>query len=251
MKKKSVSQSTNRQAAIQFQNVAKSYTLKHQKPTLVGTLFGLESRERFQALRGISLTISQGEKVGIIGPNGSGKTTLLKIAAGIATPDSGKVVVKGKVVSLIELEAGFHPELTGEENIFLNGLIIGMAKEEIEQNFTQIVQFSGLKKFIDSPLYTYSSGMSLRLGFSIAVHSNPDILLLDEAIAVGDQEFREKSLKKINSFFKQGKTIVSVSHWLDYLKNNCTRIIWLEQGKVVEDGGIEVIELYKKDSEKA
>jgi ABC-type polysaccharide/polyol phosphate transport system ATPase subunit len=212
----------------------------------VGTLFNLESKEKFQALKDISFEIFKGEKVGIIGPNGSGKTTILKLVAGIATPTTGKISTKGRVVSLIELEAGFHPELTGEENIYLNGLIVGMTRAEIDKKYQKIIEFSGLKKFVDSPLYTYSSGMSLRLGFSIAVHSDPDILLLDEAIAVGDEEFRKKSLEKINEFFKQGKTIVSVSHWLDYLRANCTRIIWMENGKMVEDGGVEIIKLYEK-----
>jgi ABC-type polysaccharide/polyol phosphate transport system ATPase subunit len=212
----------------------------------VGTLFRLESREKFQALKDISFEIFKGEKVGIIGPNGSGKTTILKLIAGIATPTTGEISTKGRVVSLIELEAGFHPELTGEENIYLNGLIVGMTRAEIDKKYQKIIKFSGLKKFIDSPLYTYSSGMSLRLGFSIAVHSDPDILLLDEAIAVGDEEFRKKSLEKINEFFKQGRTIVSVSHWLDYLRTNCTRIIWVENGKVIKDGGVWVIDSYKK-----
>ncbi|OGJ37525.1 MAG: hypothetical protein A2383_00685 [Candidatus Pacebacteria bacterium RIFOXYB1_FULL_39_46] len=236
-----------KQTVIYFEKVCKKYVLKHQKPTLVGSFLGLESREKFEALKDVSFEIYSGEKVGIIGPNGSGKTTVLKMIAGITAPTTGKIITKGRIVSLIELEAGFHPELTGEENIFLNGLIVGMTRPEIEKKYKKIIQFSGLKKFIDSPLYTYSSGMSLRLGFSIAVHSDPDILLLDEAIAVGDEEFRKKSLQKINQFYKQGKTIISVSHWLDYLKDHCTRIIWLEKGKLIQNDGIRAIEAYKKN----
>jgi ABC-type polysaccharide/polyol phosphate transport system ATPase subunit len=130
------------------------------------------------------------------------------------------------------------------ENIFLNGLIIGMKPEEIRENYEKIIQFSGIGKFIDAPLHTYSSGMSLRLGFSIAVHSDPDILVLDEGIAVGDQAFRKKSLAKINEFFKKGKTIIIVSHWLDFLKENCNRIVWMERGEVKVDGGPNVINTY-------
>jgi ABC-type polysaccharide/polyol phosphate transport system ATPase subunit len=240
----------NQPKALAFNNVAKTYTLRHQKPTLVGALLKLESQEQFHALKNVSFEIDQGEKVGIIGPNGSGKTTILKICAGLTTPTSGQVSVNGKVVSLIELSAGFHPELTGEENIFLNGLIVGMTRQEIEAHYQKIVRFSGLKKFIDAPLYTYSSGMVLRLGFAVAVHSDPDILILDETIAVGDEAFRAKSLKKINEFFKQGKTVITVSHWLDYLKKYCTRILWLADGKIVRDGGTEIIKAYQRSAKK-
>lgn len=230
--------------AISLENVTKEYSLRHQKPTLMGSLLGLEKKERFFALKDVSLNIFKGEKVGIIGKNGSGKTSLLKVVAGITTPTVGEVFVAGKVVSLIELEAGFHPELSGVENIFLNGLVIGMSLAEIRQQCASIVRFSGLGRFIDAPLHTYSSGMSLRLGFSIAVHSDPDILVLDEGIAVGDQAFRKKSLIKINEFFKKGKTIIIVSHWLDYLRENCHRIVWMENGKIKQDGGVAVIDQY-------
>jgi ABC-type polysaccharide/polyol phosphate transport system ATPase subunit len=238
--------SKKRSKAVTISNISKRYVLHHQKPTFFGTVFGIENREKFFALDQVSLNIYKGEKIGVIGSNGSGKTTLLKIISKITTQTTGKIKTYGKVVSLIELGAGFHPELTGRENIFLNGLVIGMDKEEIEKKFDSIVEFSGLGKFIYSPLYTYSSGMSLRLGFSIAVHSNPDVLILDEEIAVGDAKFRKKSLKKINEFSKKGKTIILVSHWLDYIKDNCDRIIWLEKGKVRADGGKEVIAEYIK-----
>lgn len=240
MKKKTQS----KQLALSIQNITKEYNLRHQKPTLMGSVFGLEKREKFLALNNVSLNIFKGEKVGIIGRNGSGKTTILKIISGITTPTHGSVSVYGKVVSLIELEAGFHPELSGMENIFLNGLLIGMTLSEIRDNYQSIVQFSGIGRFIDAPLHTYSSGMSLRLGFSVAVHSNPDILVLDEGIAVGDQAFRKKSLAKINEFFRKGKTIIIVSHWLEYLKENCNRIVWLEGGKVKMDGKPNIVDAY-------
>jgi ABC-type polysaccharide/polyol phosphate transport system ATPase subunit len=230
--------------AIVINKISKEYVLHHQKPTFFGTIFGLEKRQRFFALKDVSLKIYKGEKIGIIGSNGSGKTTLLKIAAGITTQTSGKIKAYGKVVSLIELGAGFHPELTGRENIFLNGLVIGMDKDEIKKKYDSIVEFSGLGDFIHSPLYTYSSGMSLRLGFSIAVHSNPDVLILDEEIAVGDEKFRKKSMKKINEFSRKGITIILVSHWLDYIRKNCNRIVWLEKGNIKADGGEEIIDEY-------
>jgi len=234
-----------KKVAISINKIVKEYVLHHQKPTFFGTIFGIEDRKKFNALKKVSLKIYKGEKVGIIGSNGSGKTTLLKITAGITSQTSGTIKTTGKVVSLIELGAGFHQELTGRENIFLNGLVIGMDKEEIHKKFDSIVEFSGLGDFINSPLYTYSSGMGLRLGFSIAVHSNPDILILDEEIAVGDEKFREKAMNKINQFSKEGKTIILVSHWLDYIKTNCNRIVWLEKGKIKADGKKEVIEIYR------
>lgn len=231
--------------AIELKNIYKRYSLRHQKPTLMGGLFGMEKREEFIALKNVSLQIKKGEKVGIVGDNGSGKTTVLKIISGISAPTSGEITVVGKIVSLIELEAGFHQELSGIENIFLNGLLVGMSQKEIQKNLKKIISFSGVGEFIDAPLHTYSSGMSLRLGFSIAVHSNPDILVLDEGIAVGDQAFRKKSLAKINEFFKKGKTVIVVSHWLDYLKENCNRIIWLENGEVKRDGSPEIVDQYR------
>ncbi|MFZ5438250.1 MAG: ABC transporter ATP-binding protein [Patescibacteria group bacterium] len=230
--------------AITINKISKEYVLHHQKPTFFGTIFGIEKRQKFFALKDVSLEIYKGEKIGVIGSNGSGKTTLLKIASGITTQSGGKIKTYGKVVSLIELGAGFHPELTGKENIFLNGLVIGMDKDEIQRKFESIVEFSGLGEFIYAPLYTYSSGMSLRLGFAIAIHSNPDVLILDEEIAVGDEKFRKKSMKKINEFSKHGKTIILVSHWLEYIRRNCNRIIWLEKGIIRGDGGEEVIDEY-------
>ncbi len=184
----------------------------------------------------MDLTIFAGEKVGIVGPNGSGKTTLLKVIVGITNASKGSVKTAGKVVSLIDLEAGFHPDLTGEENIFLNGMIIGMTKQEIEERFAEIVAFADIGDFIDSPLYTYSEGMKLRLGFAVAVHADPDVLILDEGITVGDVNFKIKSEKKIKEFFKAKKTILVVTHWVEFLQKNCNRIITMEHGQIINDG---------------
>lgn len=238
----------NKKIAIELKNVCKTYCIRHEKPTLIENVLYRQKNELFQAINGVSLTLFKGDKLGIIGNNGSGKTTLLKLIAGITKQKSGSILIKGKLVSLIDLEAGFHPDLTGEENIFLNGLIVGMSHKEIMQKINDIISFANIGSFINAPLYTYSSGMKLRLGFSIAVHSDPDILLLDEGFAVGDEEFRMKANKKIEGFVKAGKTLVMVSHWMDELKKNCDKFVWLESGKVKACGNTEVIEAYLKSS---
>lgn len=235
-----------KQASIILSRVSKDYVLHHEKPTFSEQIFRKQRVEIFNALTNVSLTIIKGEKVGIVGNNGSGKTTLLKIITGITTPSSGTVKTYGRVVSLIDLEAGFHPELTGEENIFLNGMIIGMRKAEIQKNFSAIVDFADIGKFIDSPMYTYSEGMRLRLGFSIALNANPDILVLDEGISVGDQDFQKKSGVKIQELFQAHKTVVIVTHWLDYLREHCNRIIWIERGAYKKEGGIELLNEYER-----
>ncbi len=232
--------------AIQLKNVTKKYKLHHYKPTLVEQLVNPNKAEVYTALDNISLTIDKGEKVGIIGPNGAGKTTLLKIIAGITNPTSGEVIVNGRLVSLIDLEAGFHPDLTGLENIFLNGLVIGMSKQEIVQKKEKIINFSGIQNFIDAPLFTYSSGMKLRLGFSIAIHSEPDVLLLDEGVMAGDEKFRKKVNFKLDEFFDSGKTVLMVSHWLEYLKKNCNRSVWLNGGTIIRKGDIGLLDVYKE-----
>lgn len=215
---------------ISLRGVSKKYILHHEKPTLAESLF--RHKEEFWALRNINLEIKKGEKLGIIGPNGAGKSTLLKIITGITVPTKGAVETRGRIASLIDLEAGFHPDLTGEENIYINGLLLGMTKTEIKKNFRTIVNFSGVKKFIDSPLHAYSDGMKLRLGFSVAVHSNPDILIIDEVITAGDEEFRKKSYAKMQEFFKQKKTIIFVSHNLGILEKLCPKTLWLDKGKI-------------------
>lgn len=232
--------------AVELKNVTKTYTLHHEKPTFIENVIKNGHQEQFAALKNTDIKIVEGERVGIVGANGSGKTTLLKIIAGITSVDSGLVKNKGKVVSLIDLGAGFHPDLTGEENIFLNGLVIGMTKQEIKQQFNNIIKFADIDQFIDAPLYTYSAGMRLKLGFSIAVHSDPDILLIDEGFAVGDENFREKARKKNIEFKKQGKTLVMVGHWLWELGKSCDRFLWLDNGEVIKSGGKSLLVEYQK-----
>lgn len=210
--------------AIQLTNVSKKYEIHHEKPTLVEK-FVKGKNETFWALKNINLTIKKGERVGIIGPNGSGKTTLLKIITGITTPTAGTVTTKGKVVSLIDLEAGFHEDLTGYQNIFLSGMLLGLSRQEIETKLSAIISFADIKQFIDTPLFTYSSGMKLRLGFSVAIHADPDILLLDEVMVMGDEDFQKKSKSKIDQIFKGGATSIMVSHIIGHLQANCNRII--------------------------
>lgn len=227
--------------AIELKNVTKRYVLHHEKPTFAENVIRRSQKEVFTALNDINLTIYKGEKVGIIGRNGAGKTTLLKIIAGITTPNSGQVITHGKIVSLIDLEAGFHPDLTGEENIFLNGMVIGMSKQEIRDKYQEIVNFADIGQFIDAPLYTYSDGMKLRLGFSVAVHADPDILILDEGFAAGDQNFQEKSRKKYEEFFRAGKTILVVTHWMEFLERNTRRIIQIENQTISKDGSVHIL----------
>lgn len=234
-----------KEIAIELKGVTKRYVLHHEKPTFSEKLVKGGRREVFTALNDIHLKIYKGDKVGIIGTNGAGKTTLLKIIAGIATANEGSVHTNGRIVSLIDLEAGFHPDLTGEENVFLNGLVIGMSKNEIKEKYKEIVNFADIGKFIDAPLYTYSAGMKLRLGFAVAVHADPDILILDEGFAAGDLNFQKKATKKIQEFFKKNKTILMVSHWLEYLLLHSERIIYLSDKGIKKDGGKEIIEYYR------
>ncbi|NAZ30411.1 MAG: ATP-binding cassette domain-containing protein [Caldimicrobium sp.] len=202
-------------------------------------------RKRYTVLREISFQIAKGECVGFIGRNGVGKSTLLGLIAGVLKPDSGKIVVKGRVSPLLELGAGFHPDLTGRENIILNGVLLGMTKAEVKAKLDFIVEFSGLKDFIDQPIRTYSSGMVARLAFSVIAHLDPEILLIDEILAVGDVEFQKKSFQKILEFKEKGITIVLVSHSLDSIEKVCDRAIWLENGGIKMDGEAkEVVSAY-------
>jgi len=203
------------------------------------------SREEFWALRDVSFTVEQGETVGIIGPNGAGKSTLLKLAARVIEPTSGRITVRGRVGALLELGAGFHPDLTGRENIYLNGSILGLSRAEIHRRLDDIIGFAELERFIDVPVKHYSSGMYVRLGFSVAVHTDPEILLVDEVLAVGDQVFQFKCLQRIAEMQKSGVSILFVSHNLETVQRLCGRAIWLENGQVRSLGpSSQVIEEY-------
>lgn len=232
-------------SAIKLENVSKIFVrppLKRKYTTIRETLLHfhwLKNRRKIRyidALKDISLTIEKGESVGIIGMNGSGKSTLLKLLAGIFKPDSGKVYIKGRIASLIGLGIGFHPGFTGRENIFINGMILGLSQREIKRRFNDIVRFSELEDYIDEPVRTYSDGMFMRLGFSIATNVDPDILLIDEILAVGDEYFRYKCAEKIAEFRKLGKTMVIVSHELEAIEKWCDRVVWLNNGVIKEIG---------------
>ena len=225
-------------AAIQFDGVSKKFILHHERTRSFQELaVGLfrrnnRSREEFWALRDVSFAVEQGETVGIIGPNGAGKSTLLKLAARVIEPTSGRIAVRGRIGALLELGAGFHPDLTGRENIYLNASILGLSRAEIRRCLDEIIGFAELERFIDVPVKHYSSGMFVRLGFSIAVHIDPEILLVDEVLAVGDQAFQFKCLQRIAEMQKSGVSIVFVSHNLDMVQRLCSRAIWLESGQV-------------------
>lgn len=226
---------------ILFEGVEHRYRVILERPdTLRETFVHLfQKRSHFRefiVLRNLNLEIDKGDTVGIIGRNGSGKSTLLKLIAGIFRPARGRIVVRGKVASLIELGAGFHPELTGRENIQLNGLLLGLTKSEISEREAGIIEFAELGDFIDTPVKQYSSGMYMRLGFSIAVEVDPDILLIDEILAVGDAYFREKCLARIADFEQRGKTLVVVSHDTAFIERLCDRVLWIESGGVAADG---------------
>ena len=198
-------------------------------------------KSRFTALKNISFEVSSGETVGIIGKNGAGKSTILGLLAGVLKPSSGQVTVDGRIAPLLELGAGFHTELSGRENILLNGILLGMLKREVEEKIDSIIEFSELEKFIDQPIRTYSSGMLARLGFSVAVHCEPDILLLDEVLSVGDQDFQKKCIEKMLGFKRSGKTIVFVSHSEKQIEQICDRLIWIDHGQIHSAGETETI----------
>jgi ABC-type polysaccharide/polyol phosphate transport system ATPase subunit len=230
--------------AISVNSVSKQFRLYKEKNDSVKatvTKFRHARYDEFTALNNITLDIQVGTTIGIIGSNGSGKSTLLKLLSGIVSPDSGQIAVNGRLVALLELGAGFHPDLTGRENIYLNAAILGMHKHEIEQSIHRIIEFSELGEFIDVAIKNYSSGMVVRLGFSIAVHVNPDVLIIDEVLAVGDESFQKRSLSKILEFKDAGKTIVIVSHDLGAIEQVCDRVLWLNKGIVQEIGPTEIV----------
>ena len=224
---------------VQIEDLSKHFVIRKEKSLKERVVnFGRSNlhKEEFWALRDISLAIESGTTVGLIGPNGSGKSTLLKMIGGILQPDTGSVKIRGRLAALLELGAGFHPDLTGRENVYLNASILGLSRSQIDQYFDAIVDFSGIEKFIDTQVKFYSSGMYVRLAFAVAVHVDPDILLVDEVLAVGDEPFQRKCLERIRQFQSEGRTIVLVTHGLDQVAEFCDRAVVLEQGRIITDG---------------
>ncbi len=224
---------------IEFAQVSKRFQL-HEGRTLrefVPALFrGRAWSPPFYGLRNVSFNVARGETLGIIGRNGSGKSTILKLIAGVTAPSEGEITIYGRVCPLIELGAGFHPDLTGRENVFLNASILGVSRKEARDRFDEIISFAELWDFVDTPVKRYSSGMYIRLGFSVAVHSDPEILLVDEVLAVGDSAFQEKCLAKMQEFRIRGVTIVVVSHSMDLVQDFCERALLLGDGHLLADG---------------
>lgn len=225
---------------VNVENVVKEFTIHntHSLKESVGYLLTGKRKDlssQFRALNDVSFQVEQGDTVGLIGFNGSGKSTMLKLISGVMWPDEGLVEVRGRMAGLIEVGAGFHPDLTGRENVFLNGAILGMTKDEIEAAYDSIVDFSEIHQFIDTEVRFYSSGMFLRLAFAVAVHTNPDVFLVDEILAVGDEPFQKKCLHRIHEMQEDGASLVIVSHDLDMVKNLCNRGIFLENGVIKSD----------------
>lgn len=246
---------------IDVHNLSKDYKYKSTQPyltlrdSLVNVLKGVVTvkqnkqiqKNHFWALKDISFEVKQGEVLGIIGANGSGKSTLLKILSRITPPTHGKAILKGRVASLLEVGTGFHQELSGRENIFLNGAILGMKRKEIKEKYDQIVEFAGIGKFIDTPVKKYSSGMYVRLAFAVAAHLESEILLIDEVLAVGDYEFQQKSLNKVKGIAQSGRTVIFISHDMQAIRGLCTQALMLDKGKIVAQGDTdEVVSRYLK-----
>jgi lipopolysaccharide transport system ATP-binding protein len=242
----------NTTAAIQIDDLSKKYALGRAKESnlrhAIGHLFkSKQTSEEFWALDGINLTINKGDVVGIIGKNGAGKSTLLKILSQITKPTTGTVRIDGRIASLLEVGTGFHPELTGRENIYLNGTILGMTRREVKEKFDEIIAFSEVEKFIDTPVKHYSSGMYVRLAFAVAAHLEPEILIIDEVLAVGDAEFQKKCLGKMKDVSNDGRTVLFVSHHLGSVRQLCNVGVLMRQGKIITQGSIEnVISTYQK-----
>jgi ABC-type polysaccharide/polyol phosphate transport system ATPase subunit len=243
-------------AAIELHGISKRFRFHGGRPpttlkSAVVELFrGRRHRpiEHFAALRDIDLTLEQGRTLGIIGANGSGKSTLLKLIAGIYRPDSGTLSVRGRVAPLIELGAGFHPELTGRENVVINGIILGLSQREVRRRLDEIVEFAGLREFIDAPARTYSSGMYMRLGFAVAVHLDPDVLLIDEVLAIGDEAFSRKCADRFAEFRRVGKTMLLVTHDAEAVERWCDEAVWLDRGVIrVAGEPRKVIDLYRQE----
>ena len=237
--------------AIRFDHVSKKYVLNKQRPRsfqeIFVNLFRLRRQrgESLWVLRDVSFDIQAGESVAIVGPNGAGKSTILKLISQIIMPTSGAIEIEGRVSSLLELGTGFHPDLTGRENVYLNGALVGLSRAEIDRKYADIVEFSGIEAYMDLPVKHYSSGMYLRLAFSMAIHVEPDILLVDEAIAVGDDVFQRQCLKRVAELQSHGVTFVLISHSMDLVRRYCRRGIWLQDGQIQADGDVErVTEAY-------
>src|SRR5687768_12674863 len=247
--------------AIELTNVSKvyrRYARSRQFATLKSALLSrslvsdLTADETFPAVRNMTVAVQSGKTLGVIGRNGSGKSTLLPILAGITKPTSGTVQVNGRVSALIELGAGFHPEISGRENVFINGIMLGLTKREIGRRFDEIVEFAELKDFIDAPVKTYSSGMYMRLGFAVAIHVDPEVLLVDEVLAVGDEGFTHKCLDKFADFKRRGKTILLVTHSLGLVERFCDEALWMDAGRKRSSGDPKrVVGAYITDVERA
>lgn len=226
-------------AAIRVEDVSKRFRVYHERNQSLKSVVMRRRRARYEefwALKDVSFEVTSGRTFGLIGDNGSGKSTLLKCIAGILTPDKGSITATGRTAALLEVGSGFHPELSGRDNVYLNASILGMSRKEIDAKFDEIVAFSGVEKFIDQPVKDYSSGMYVRLGFSVAIHVDPEILLVDEVLAVGDAGFQEKCLEKFAQFRREGRTVVVVSHSLPSLAAMCDEVAWLDHGDLVEQG---------------
>jgi ABC-type polysaccharide/polyol phosphate transport system ATPase subunit len=243
-------QTTSETSAIEFQQVSKRFQLREGRTLrefLPAFLQGQGWSPPFYALHDVSFSVARSESVGIIGRNGSGKSTLLKLMAGVMAPSQGQVRIHGHISPLIELGAGFHPDLTGRENVYLNASILGMPSKEIRARFRDIIDFAELWDFVDTPVKRYSSGMYVRLGFAVAVYCDPDILLVDEVMAVGDAPFQEKCLAKMREFHNRGVTIILVSHALPMVEGFCQRALWIHGGQLMADGPThEVASRYKE-----
>jgi lipopolysaccharide transport system ATP-binding protein len=227
-----------------YQTLRDSVANVFRRPKLVK-----EKDNGFWALRDISFELKEGEALGIVGRNGAGKSTLLKILSRITTPDEGRINITGRIGSLLEVGTGFHPELTGRENIFMNGVLLGMSRQEVARKFDEIVAFSGVEQFLDTPVKRYSSGMRVRLGFAVAAHLDPEILIIDEVLAVGDAEFQRKCLGRMNAVASEGRTVLYVSHQMDSILGLCSRTLWLEEGRIRMDGEPDaVVKKYLGDS---
>lgn len=243
--KKEKNKLDDREVAIRAENISKAFRIPHEKHTSLKAatlnVFEKKTYEEFVALKGVSFEVKKGEFFGIIGRNGSGKSTLLKILAGIYMTDEGKVEVNGKLSPFLELGVGFNPELTARENVFLGGAILGLARKEIEEKFDEIIKFSELEEFVDMKFKNFSSGMQVKLAFSLSIHAHADILLMDEVLAVGDTNFQNKCIEEFVKYKEQGKTVLLVSHDIETIKRYCEKAILLRNGKIVSLGKANVV----------